>query len=154
MTTPLILTLALTWLLSPIGAQRAASPAERSARWFADAGTLARPRAMSFGYDPSPAILLLESIGQKVPGARRGDLQLVLIRYVPIWKGEKLVTERVHIIAKRIDQIPTHLIPAWAKSARLEPLASILALAAEDEFFPAGKFSAVLVESALKNKGP
>lgn len=155
MRTLTILSLAFC-LTSSVGSrgQAAAAPAERSAKWFADAGPLARPRAMTFGYDPSPATLLLKSIGPKVPGAKRGDLQLVLIRYVPIWKGEKLVSERVHIIASRINQIPAPVVTAWAKSARLEPLAAVLAIAADDDFFPAGKFNASLVDLAMKNKRP
>lgn len=107
---------------------------------------------MSLGYDAAPAIALLGVVQEKIVDTKRGDLQILLVTYSPVWRGGELLKDRLARIERRIRQVPKPAIQVWAKASGLEALPSLFAIAADDELFPGETFSEAALSSIVRTR--
>jgi len=122
--------------------------------WFEEPGLQAlRTRAHVLELDQTVLNRFFSAMTRLVPTGKKGDLQLLLVRYRPIWTKANGLEKTVEgTIARRISQIPTAALARWITATKSDPQKATLSLAAEDSVFPNNIFSLGSFENRLKSR--
>jgi hypothetical protein len=126
-------------------------PKTRAAAWFSDDGATHIARGQHLArVDWGEFELVFEAMARAVPAARKGDIGIAGVRFQPIWTpSHSLNVAITSRLARRLAQLPPHVVRRWAGASALDEIRAALSLAAENGLFPDETFSPVALDRLL-----